>query len=256
MSPLMPEVRDALVSAARERARPRRRVLRRTGALGVAVVLAGGTAVAATTWRPQLGDDDRGHPTVAAQSVPADQVNALGVLRREQTTADRGPRVQATLRLLAPSEDGGVHVDGVRLLAEHDGGALVLVPLERIGRDDPGYPSSIRRDVICALQYSDAGGAGKSCGTTADLRAGDIAGSMSVDRGLIGADDLAETKMRYFQLVPDGVARVEVTLRDGSLHLLDVRNNAIALPLSEIGLVSNIRTRWLDTSGREITKTR
>ena len=82
--------------------------------------------------------------------------------------------VQETLKLLAPSEDGGVHVDGVRLLSKHRNGALVLVPMERVGRDDPGYPSSIRGDVICVLQYSN-GGAGKSCGTVADLRAGDIA---------------------------------------------------------------------------------
>ena len=62
--------------------------------------------------------------------------------------------------------------------------------------------------------------------------------------------------MRYFQLVPDGVARVEVTLRDGSVHLLDVRNNAVELSVGSITILGNLRTRWLDPRGREVPKAR
>lgn len=245
MNSLMPEVRTALVAAARQRARPRRRLLRRTGALSAAAVLAGGTAVAATSWRPFAGEQRA--PTVAREAAPADQVAALAVLRREQRAADRSPRVTAALSVLGRSEDRGVRLGDVRLLAQLPrGGALVLAPLQRTGRDDPGSPSTIRRDVLCVL-HSAPQITAKACGTTRDLYAGDIAGSASTGGTFSVVGKRADgPPMRFYMLVPDHVARVEATLRDGSAHLLNVRNNAITLPLDDIRLVSNIQTRWLD----------
>lgn len=260
MTPLMPELHEALRGAAQRRARPlrRRRVPRRAGLCALLAVLAGGSALAATEWRPQLGDDHRGHPTVAVAGVPAGQVAALGILRRAQTDADRGPRVAAMLKLLVRHEAGGIHLDGVRLLAELPHGALMLIPMQRMGSHDPGYASSIRRDVLCVMDYTDRFGAGAVCGDTADLFAGRIAGAagdVGVATSLNTADLLAGGRtMRFYQLVPDGVDRVDATLRDGSVHHLRVRDNAVDLQSSGLGGVGDIRTRWLDAGGAEVPK--
>lgn len=191
----------------------RRRPTRRLGLLAVLGVLVTGSAVAATgPWRPQLGDDHRGRPRVATTTAPAAQLRALGVLRRPQADADRSAPVRRALRLLAAREDVGVRVDGVRLLAATPTAASVLVPLERSGTHDPGYPDSTVTDALCVVRVFPGGGGGEVCRSTADLRTGRL-------------------RTAAWGLVPDGVARVEVTTRTGRVLGAPVRDNFYALPL-------------------------
>jgi len=79
------------------------------------------------TWTPVVGDDDRGHPTIARDSVPPEQAEALAVLRRPQSDADRSPQVQAVLKLLGSDGMRGVRVDSIRLLDARSDGVTILV---------------------------------------------------------------------------------------------------------------------------------
>src|SRR3954452_25447051 len=80
--------------------RGRRRRRTRAALIALVPLLAAGTALAATgAWEPILGNDQAGHPTRSRSALPADLTAALGVLRRPQVAADRGPDVEATLRI-------------------------------------------------------------------------------------------------------------------------------------------------------------
>jgi hypothetical protein len=274
-----PEIHAAIGTALHRRAAARRRrsplrLPRRLGLPILVVILLGGTALAAATtpWAPILGDDDVGHPTVATSPLPPDQVAALGVLSRPQGAADRSPAVENVLAQLPEQEVGGIHVDGVRLLAQRADGASVLVPMERVGSDDPGSTSSMRTNQLCLLYgwrstiASDGiqRGVSEMCGSAEDLRAGRIGGS---SRG-------GDGRMHQSGLVPDGVVRVELTLRDGSTITADVHNNYFEAPLgsalpskrpshgspntagsSTSDLVVNAEDiRWLDADGNEVPK--
>ncbi|MCW2984215.1 MAG: hypothetical protein JWR63_1785, partial [Conexibacter sp.] len=204
------------------------------------VALAGGTALAATTpWSPQVGDADRGQPSVARPaSVPADQVASLGVLRRAQSDADRAPGVEALLKLLGKDNNDGVHLDGVRLLQKRADGITVLLPETRV---------DARRDVLCllyGLDGTDATGpsAGQKCGTTADLRAGRI---------FLGAQHAGRLELNG--LVPDGVTRVDVPLRDGKTISSDVADNAFHIDAAAAdGTYEDAAMRWFGADGRRL----
>lgn len=241
---LMPEVHDATKEALRRRTRIRRQRLRLP--LAVAAVLATGAtaAVAATSWWPVLGDEDRGNPTVAASQLPASQPAALRVLRRDQDEGDRSPAVQALLRRLAAREAGGVQVAGIRLLDRRPNGITILVPVERAGTADPGYPPSVKRDALCVLYDSPVGTAQK-CGTSEELDDGRIAGAMNAGNGTIS----------LFGLVPDGVQRVRATLRDGTVLTNTVKNNLYDLPLGAgPRALGGVSVEWLDASGTATAK--
>jgi hypothetical protein len=257
---LMPEVHDAIARAVAHRTHRRRwwRPSRRMGLLAVGATIVTGTALAATgAWNPILGDDHRGHPQRASTEIPGDQRAAIAVLRRAQTDRDRGPRVQATLRMLARGEINGIHTDGIRLLRTRPQGVTILVPVERVGRHDKGYPSSIRHRVLCVLTSSRTpavvghargaksprqamGFAGQSCGSLRSLRTTGIGGAIGGPKGfLVNA------------LVPDGVDRVVIRLRNHHYLHVPVSNN-----LYEVNTGGELPpgwgVRWLDAHGRTI----
>jgi hypothetical protein len=246
---LIPEVQSALCAAvARSASSPARRgriPMRRGLLIAAATILVSTSALAAAThWSPQLGDSRRGHPTVANASIPADQLAALAVLRRPQTDADRGPAVLSVLKLLGKEESGGIHLDGVRLLATHsDGGALILIPAQRSGSHDRGHPSDVQRNTLLLLS-SNHRSAGGTRGTVSDLRAGRISMSSLRNPVLIGNRPdgfVAEG------LVPDGVVKVEVTLRGGIVKTAAVYNNSYEIPTGK--QAGGLRTRWQHADG-------
>lgn len=244
------EAADAGTTAGRRRSG---RVSRRTaGIVGTGLVLVGGTAIAATApWSPQLGDARRGHPTVATTPVPADQTAALAVLRREQTEADRGPRVTAALKMLTPESTDGLRLDSVRLLAERPDGAMMLIPTERAFKATNG-DSPDTRDQLCLLQSTDFAwvkgkrvrmpSMGMSCGSTRDIKLG---------RMMMGA--LWAGRIGVSGLVPDGVATVEVPLSGGPTLSLTVANNSYHLDRAvPKGRYNRNNIRWLDRDGAVI----
>jgi hypothetical protein len=123
------------------RARPRRRRrlpwLTRPIAVALALAAAGGTAFAAVAiWTPLLGNQQYGYnPGASTSAPPQDELNALAVLRRPQTDADRGALTQAALTYINDYTTG-VRTAYVRLLATVGGVAYVLVPVEQ--RDSSG----------------------------------------------------------------------------------------------------------------------
>lgn len=258
---LIPELHEALASAVEARSRPARRLwpIRRVSLLVLGGAVVTGAALAATgVWHPTLGGSDRGHPQVAHTSVPGDQTAAIGVLRRPQTDADRGPQVRAVLRMLARDEINGVHTDGIRLLRQRTDGVTILVPTERVGRHDKGYPSSIRHRVLCVMTASRTaprtlrsadgrtvrthGGliAGQSCGNLSQLRTTGIGGATGGSHGFI-----------YNALVPDGVARVVIRLRQHKTLTAPVHNNLYEVNTGR-ELPPAWGVRWLDANGHTI----
>ena len=258
-STLMPEVHDALSHAMAAAPAKRKWPRRRVGLLAMGAVILGGSAWAATTgWHPTLGDNHRGHPQEAHASVPNAQLAALAVLRRPQTNADRVPQVRGVLRLLVRGEINGVHVNDVRVLRHHAGGITLLVPAERVGRHDMGYPSDVHRQVLCVLTTFRGGarqpsGAGQVCGGLHQLRTTGIGLSTALgsnrlrktSAGLLANQFVTDT------LVPDGVARVTVRVRGGRTITLPVINNVFQF-ISRNGPPPYLGTRWFDAHGRPI----
>lgn len=261
---LLPHVHRSLHAAARRRTestathRPTRRVPRRTiGLLTVAAALAGGTALAATTpWSPTVGDERRGHPTLATTEVPAAQRDALAVLRRPQEDRDRTPAVAELLKLLIADLTGGVHLPSVRALDVRPDGTTVLFAAERDGKNQPGFPPEERREVVCLLYGTDIAiirgvrtripgpSAGTTCGTTTDLRRGRI---------FMGAQ--WDGRLELNGLVPDGVAGVAVTLRTGRTVEASVENNTFHIDTAvPDGSYEDAPIRWLDADGAPVPK--
>jgi hypothetical protein len=247
---LMPELHDALARAVAARA-PRRhrwRPSRRVGLLAVAGLIASGSALAATGgWHPILGDGKRGHPQEAGVAVPEAQTAAVGVLRRAQTDADRTREVLTALRMLARGEINGVHTDGIRLLRRRPDGVTILVPTARVGRHDKGYPSSIRRQVLCVMTSAwlpaRSGGAlitGQGCGDLGQVRKTGIGGATRSATGFV-----------LNALVPDGVVQVVIRLRHHRTVTVPVRDNLYEVNTGP-ELPPGWRARWIDAQGQTI----
>jgi hypothetical protein len=254
---LIPEVHDALTRAVAtgHRTAPRWSPARRTLLLAAGAIVISGSAIAATGgWHPILGDDHRGHPQPAKTSVPADQLAALAVLRRDQTAADRSADVRRILRLLPRSEINGVHVDAIRLLRQRSDGATVLIPTEREGRHDTGYRSSLLRRVLCVLtsvnrtpkpgQIPVGFSAGGTCGNVSQLRITGIVATVGSGHGYILGG-----------LVPDGVIRVAIRLRHHRLINAPVHDNYYEVNTGD-EVAPGWPVRWIDAHGRTITHNR
>lgn len=230
-------------AAANANPRPIRWFSRRAAVLSVGVLVAGGTAVAATTpWDPILGNDDvGGHATAATTTLPAEQAAALGVLRREQTDADRSAGTRALLNVLGPEQIGGVHTDGIRLLQQDGQDVSILVPTQRA--DD-------RRNVLCVVTRqgpganSEHGSIGQRCSTPAEIADG---------RAVGGAQYAGE--LGVGGLVPDGVDRVEIPLTGGPTLTADVHNNYFLLTAkTPQGTFSRGSIRLLAADGKEVAR--
>jgi len=165
MTVLFPELSDDLGEAAERRARPRRiRILPMFGGTLAVVAVAGAATAATGVWRPQIGDERRGTPSISASAVPADQLEIFGVLRRPAGPEDRNAEVRQVLKLIGRGVRG-VRTDAVRFLAPASGtsGAQILVPAQRAHGID---------DALCLYVVDPADGAGSSCFTTEMVSAG------------------------------------------------------------------------------------
>ena len=185
--------------------------------VGLSLTAFAGTALAALAlWTPVLGDSRFGEapPTISASAPPADQLAALGVLRREQSPADRsGALATGALRAINASSSG-VRTNYIRVLA--GGGAssgFVLVPVaER--RPTLASPAAIP-DALC-LYAAQSGAFAVNCYTLAQVRAG---AARNVAFGQI------------FGLAPDGVTTVTITAA-GVAVSAPVQNNFFDAPLA------------------------
>ena len=182
---LIPEVERALVRAVSLNVpADRRRRRRRVGVLSCAAVLVvGATAIAATSWLPELGNDQLGHPSASQSPAPSAQSGHLAVLRSPQTEGDRSTDVEDAFRVIGSHELDGVRLDDVRVLHRGTAGLAVLVPVERSGSHDSGHPSTEVEDSLCVLFSASppasanrraTGVVGQKCGSGADLLDGKI----------------------------------------------------------------------------------
>jgi hypothetical protein len=242
------------------RPRPRRRWPRRRGALLVLAGLVIAVPALAQThpWSPILGHPAF-HDTPAGISrtpPPAGQLGLLGVLRRPQNDADRGPIARRMLAEVG-SEYKGVRLDSVRLLSSADGQHhALLVPSAEHGLS----PKPGRYEVTNGLciQVGSGTGSGGFCGKTTELRSGNIMGG--------SADNL-------LGLVPDGVAKVVLSFPDGQTLSSAITDNFFwvtgvpseqrtirAMPLrghptpqpQHMTIQEQPKLEWLDTRGNRI----
>ncbi len=225
---------DRLVDRARRRARRFRLGLMTSAA----VVSVGGAAVAGTAlWGPVLGFEDGNRPTATSSPVPATQQALLGVLRRDQTNADRGAVPREALTRLS-KQYVGVRVADVRLLRETaSGAALVLIPVAETRREG-ATPQPTQRDGLCVLARETARSEAEACFGTEDVRRGAATGAIG---------------RLAWGLVPDGVARVVVHVRGGDgTSVLDVADNAFTADAATVD-PARPDVIWLDGDGRAVT---
>ena len=257
--PLMPEVMDGLTAAVR-RDRPRRRwFLPRVLGAGLVVLAVGGTAVAAVApevpWNPFGGDPN---PPVTLEPPPADQTGTLAVLRRPQTDADRSPLVTAYLkryrqanvrlgyiRYLREVEVGPMIISGNRRYGDVRRASLFLIPQDT--RRVKGMPKGFAPEEFCLAAIYDSwpeGAAPPPFPPPHKDRTGKLVveprPAELVDRvtggGACGSSHVVRMKGiasglwgQVNGIVPDGVATVRATTRDGQIVTGRVVNNAYEL---------------------------
>jgi hypothetical protein len=214
------------------------------------VVLVTPPALAATgVWRPTLGDGDGPAPAISADAPPPDQLAMLGVLRREQTEADRGVATRYALKFVDSPGLKGVRTDSIRLLAQSKADrGVVLVPVERYEPQNPPLPAdapeAVRKaleqppigDALCIYHLDSVDGAGVACHSSADVKEGRA-------WGMLGH--------RSLWIVPDGVASVRTEYGDRNPIVATAHDNAVIFTAPE-GRVDERRTVWLDKDGKTV----
>ncbi len=247
---LIPEVERALVRAVSLNVpADRRRRRRRVGVLSCAAVLVvGATAIAATSWLPELGNDQLGHPSASQSPAPSAQSGHLAVLRSPQTEGDRSTDVEDAFRVIGSHELDGVRLDDVRVLHRGTAGLAVLVPVERSGSHDSGHPSTEVEDSLCVLFSASppasanrraTGVVGQKCGSGADL----------LDGKIVSGNPGADGQFHVHGLVPDGVATVELALANGQTIAAGVERNYFNTAVDGPASMSGMKIRWLDDAG-------
>ena len=210
----------------------------------VTVSAAGAAAAATGLWSPSLGDDHRGHPTVATSDVPAKQLQHFGVLRRPADDTDRDAITQGALRELDTSFQG---VRTQRIRAVHGRAAdrrYLIVPVERSG--------SGAQDALCLYAVDEEGG-GVSCWSTQQLLHGAAvlvalpSTAHARPRSASDPQSLRPTTAGAVAigLVPDGVETVVSSTGERA----EVHDNAYTLTTEAPGRTS---VTWLDSHGREV----
>lgn len=264
MTAVLPDLSDDLAAAAERLAvtppsatRGRRGRRARFVALGTAAILgAGGVATAATgLWNPQIGDGSDA-PSIARDAPPRAQLDALGVLRRPQTDADRGENSEYTLKFFGYLR--GVRVDYVRLLGTEAGGAgYVLVPAASEGTSDAvklrdlkarreGYATTPSpSDPLCLFGRDPSGsGGGVNCFSLKEVLDG---------RAVIGRSP-ARGPLTRFGMVADAVAQVRAG--DGrTAPVVDVRDNFFEITTPTAEGSEPTALHFMDADGREIMRT-
>ncbi|MDA0184172.1 hypothetical protein OJ997_27935 [Solirubrobacter phytolaccae] len=254
---------DAGDAMALRNVRSRRRRRLATIALTGTLAFGGVAAAAAPLWQPLLGDDQRGNPTTDRSAVPADQLEAIGALRRPQTPGDRAEATRYALTQLPAHRVAGVRLDGVRAITPPDTDVeLILIPAQA---------ASEIRDALCLFVADEADGGAMSCFATSDvLEGGATLQTAGPASAAPSAPELRPTKtitpsdrittsdaftgknpeaglMDFYGLVPDGVSRVRIDSVDAT-----VRENAFHLRASEATSPRSIE--WFDRAGRPVSK--
>jgi hypothetical protein len=171
MNPVLADLADDLARSAEQLAGaiPTRRRRLRFGLLaGVAgLAVAGGAAAATGLWSPQVGDGS-GPSLISRSAPPQNELDALSVLRRPQTPADRG--AESTYSLRFQGAHGKVRVGYVRLLGISRGReGYVLIPVEGGKTDITGRKQP--HDQLC-LSARDRDATGVSCFSLHDVMTG------------------------------------------------------------------------------------
>lgn len=203
------------------------------------------------SWSPELGDDRRGFTTAATDAPPQEQLAMMGVLRREQTAADRGEESLNALRFVDPSMVG-VRTVYVRRLESH-GVEAVLIPVARFNVDmDDRLPKSMpdrlreayveQSDGLCLFFPDPVDGGGLGCFSTENLQVG---------LGAAGAS--APGRRVYYGIVPDAVAKVVIDLKNDA-ELTVVPNENFYAYSATSGPPYVERTRWFSADGELLIK--
>ncbi len=231
MSALFPDI-EAEVHAAAASHRPRRTPSRRLTARTVAIALLATTTVsgaafaARSTWQPFLGLGESEPST-----IPQDQREQLGILRREQTDGDRGVSAEYSLQFTA--SDYRVRLGSVRSAPPTPRGHAVVV-------SSNVAPSG--QSVICLWIQDPEEAGGRACGTTDAVAAGEVYTLLGTPTDSAGfalipkQRGIKEKPAELPQLVgiaPDGVKRVRVV--GGEVDVIgNVRDNTYALELPNL----------------------
>ncbi len=210
----------------------------------VTVSVAGAAAAATGLWSPSLGDDHRGHPTVATSDVPEEQLQRFEVLRRPADDTDRDAITQRALRELDTSFQG---VRTQRIRAVHGGPAgrrYLIVPVERT--------ESGVEDALCLYTVDEEGG-GVSCWSTQQILHGEaVLDALAANRDARPRSASDPQSLRpttagavAIGLVPDGVETVVSSTGERA----EVHENAYELTTKAPG---RTLVAWLDSHGREV----
>ncbi len=204
---------------------PRWPWLTRPVAVGLALSAFAGTALAAVAiWTPLLGNPRYGYnPGAATSAPPQEQLDALAVLRRPQTDADRGALSRAALTYIN-DYTSGVRTPYVRLLASVGSEAFVLVPVEErnasyVAGGVPSESAPLRNALCVYASNLRLAHTGVGCWSLADVAAGRAAGTFDG---------------QLFGLAPDGTTAATLGPATGATLSAPVTNNFfdIALPPS------------------------
>ena len=151
-------LRPLRASAGTRIAERRRLPARRILVTAALVLVAGGALAATRPWaRESIAHSPHPPPTISADAQHSDELDALMVLRRKATPADRSASVDKLARYAgSPGSTSGVRTDYIRRVGTSPTGEpIVLVPL----KDWAPNPTSTtrKRDAFC-LVYPDPSG--------------------------------------------------------------------------------------------------
>lgn len=204
---------------ARQHAPATSRRLQGVIAVSLLVLLAAGTAIAATgIWRPILGMQRYGPgPSIASSPPPKAQLAMLAVLRRPQTPADRSAAVRRELRYVS-GDLSGVRTDYIRKLAiTQYGQPVILVPSAHFEDSLPGAPPAVKRllpktNALCIIypERTLSEGVAAHCYTTRQVGSDQATGSLG---------------NHQYGLVPDNISSVTWTYASGRTITTPVREN-------------------------------
>lgn len=149
-------------------------------------------------------------PVAAPASVSAQVSAAVGAFRRPATTADV-PSAAQQGKLTAPMlNEAAADFELARLVVSTPRDAVWLVP---------------GTDAVCLSALRDDAGGSGGCASLDQIRDGYV---MTTNGGAGGAPGFKPHEVFVAGIVPDGVSGVTLTMKDGSVSSLAVRDNAFS----------------------------
>ncbi|WP_157260531.1 hypothetical protein [Patulibacter minatonensis] len=235
----LPQLQESLLIANErlvDRARRRARLFRTGLMTSAAVVSVGGVAAAGIAlWDPPLGHEDGNRPSLSSTPVPAEQRAVLGVLRREQTAADRTAVARRALTVLTRPYQG-IRLDALRVVVQGPGDDGIVLASVADLQPRTVVPATAAKDALCVYLATGPDSSTKCFGLT-DVRRGTATG---------------RTGDLVWVLLPDGVARVVVHEPGGADREVPVTSNVLALDAGEVDPRAS-DLRWLAQDGSDVT---